>query len=373
VFDNVAAAADFVDWEKMNTVFSSMAAVSGLTVDLTEGGEPIRISAAAVTPAFFDVLRVQPALGRSFVPEEGVVGRHRVMVIGHELWRDRFGSDGAIVGRKILLSGIPHEVIGVLPPTFRFPDASVQIWAPPDAAIQVWVPEPFQGLPQPLSRASHEYWVYARLKPGIDLSTARADMDRVGALLAEQHPDTNRSHSAWVSLLADEVREPIRAGLWLLLGAVAFVLLIACVNVSNLLLARAVSRRRELAVRAAVGASQARLAGQMITESLLLGILGGTGGLLVAYWGIRLARRMPGANLAILGMDAIAIDLRVLAFTGAISLLTAVLFGTLPAWSAAGQDVNEVLTSSSRTAVGVKRRLRSALVVSRRCSSSAPV
>jgi putative ABC transport system permease protein len=364
VFDNVAAAADFVDWEKMNTVFSSMAAVSGLTVDLTEGGEPIRISAAAVTPAFFDVLRVQPALGRSFVPEEGVVGRHRVMVIGHELWRDRFGSDGAIVGRKILLSGIPHEVIGVLPPTFRFPDASVQIWAPPDAAIQVWVPEPFQGLPQPLSRASHEYWVYARLKPGIDLSTARADMDRVGALLAEQHPDTNRSHSAWVSLLADEVREPIRAGLWLLLGAVAFVLLIACVNVSNLLLARAVSRRRELAVRAAVGASQARLAGQMITESLLLGILGGTGGLLVAYWGIRREWRMPGANLAILGMDAIAIDLRVLAFTGAISLLTAVLFGTLPAWSAAGQDVNEVLTSSSRTAVGVKRRLRSALVVS---------
>jgi len=364
VLDNVVAAADFVDWEKMNTVFASMAAVSGLTADLTEGGDPVRVPTAAVSPAFFEVLRVQPALGRSFMPEEGVVGRHRVMVLGHELWRDRFGSEGNIVGRTIGLSGIPHEVVGVLPETFRFPDPSIEMWAPSDGAIQVWVPVPFEGLPRPLSRASHEYLVYARMKPGIDLAAARADMDRVGARLAEAYPETNRTHGAWVSPLADEVREPVRSGLWLLLGAVGFVLLIACVNVANLLLARAASRRREFAVRAAVGASRSRIAGQMITESMLLGALGGAGGLLLAYWGIRVARQVAGANMPILGLDAIGLDLRVLAFTGAVSLLTALLFGTLPAWTLAGQDVNEALGGSSRTAVGVRRRLRVALVVS---------
>ena len=353
VLDNVVAPADFIDWEKRNAVFSSMAAMSAMTADLTGAGEPVRLQAGAVTTAFFDVFRIRPALGRGFIADEGVVGRHRVVVLSHELWRDRFGSDRSIVGRKILLNSIPHEVVGVLPETFAFPDDTIQIWAP----------VPFQGLTQAPSRASHQFFVYARMKPEVHLADARADMDRVGAQLSEEYPDTNRTHGAWVTMMADEVREPVRAGLWLLLGAVAFVLLIACVNVANLLLARAASRRREIAVRAAVGASRARIAGQMLTESVLLAVIGGIAGLVVAYWGMQLTRQLAPANVPVLGIKNIGLDLRVLSFTFGLSLLTGLLFGTLPAWALAGQDANEVLKGGGRMG-GVKRRMRVALVVS---------
>ena len=352
--DNVVSAADYVDWEKMNRVFASIAAMTPITADLTGAGEPVRVSAAGVSPAFFDVLRVQPVLGRGFVTGEDIVGRHRVVVIGHELWRDRFGSDRSIVGRKISLNGIPHEVVGVLPDSFIFPDDTIQMWAP----------IPFQGVTQPLSRASHTLWVYARMKPGVSLADARSDMDRVGSLLSEQYPDTNRTHGAWVTTLEDEVREPVRGGLWLLLGAVAFVLLIACVNVANLLLARAASRRREVAVRTAVGASRLRILGQMLTESILLAGLGGAAGLLVAYWGIYALQQLAPADVPVLGLDRIHLDLRVLGFAFLLSLLTGLLSGTLPAWTLAGQDVNDALKSGGRTGGGVRRRLRVGLVIS---------
>jgi putative ABC transport system permease protein len=354
VLDNVVAPADFVDWEKRNAAFVSMAAMTPLTADLTGAGEPERLSGAGVTTAFFDVLKVQPALGRGFVREEGVAGQHRVVVISHELWRDRFASDRGIVGRKVLLNSIPHEVVGVLPDSFSFPDNTIQVWAP----IAV------EGVSQPLSRASHQFMVYARLKPDVSLADARTDMDRVAAQLSAEYPDTNRTHGAWVSMLADHVREPVRAGLWLLLGAVAFVLLIACVNVANLLLARAAARRREVAVRAAVGASRARIAGQMLTESVVLAGLGGTAGLVVAFWGIRLVRQLSPADVPVLGLDAIALDVRVLAFTFGLSLLTGLLFGTLPAWALAGQDVNDALRGVGRAAGGIKRWWRVGLVVS---------
>jgi putative ABC transport system permease protein len=354
VLDNVAAPADYVDWEKMNTVFASMAAMSPITADLTGAGEPVRLFAAGVTPAFFDVLRVRPMLGRGFVAAEDIAGRHRVVVLDHRLWQDRFGSDQSLVGKKILLNGIPHEVVGVLPNSFSFPDDSIQLWAP----------MPFTGLTEPLSRGLHSLLVYARLKPGVSLAAARADMDRVGAILSEQYPDTNRTHGAWVTMLSEEVREPVRAGLWLLFGAVAFVLLIACVNVANLLLARAASRRREIAVRASVGASRLRIAGQMLTESVLLGVLGGAAGLVVAYWGIYLARQLAPADLSVPGLNNFGLDGRVLAFTFLLSLVTGLLFGTLPAWALAGQDTNEVLKTGGRTGAGVKRRLRVGLVIS---------
>jgi predicted permease len=354
VLDNVVAPADYVDWEKLNTVFSSIAAMTPITADLTGAGEPVRLSAGGVSPAFFDVLQVRPALGRSFAAEEGIVGRHRVVVLSHELWRDRFGSDPSIVGRKILLNAIPHEVIGILPDSFVFPDDTIELWAP----------LAFEGVPQPLSRASHQLVVYARLKPGVTLAGAREDMERVAAQLSVQYPETNRTHGAWVTPLSEEVREPVRAGLWLLLGAVAFVLLIACVNVANLLLARAAARRREIAVRAAVGASRLRIVGQMLTESVFLGVLGGAAGLLVANWGIHLARQLTPADVPVLGLEQIGLDARVLAFTFGLSLLTGLLFGTLPAWALAGQDVNEALKSGGRAGSGVKRRLRVGLVIS---------
>ena len=260
----------------------------------------------------------------------------------------------AIVGRTLSLNGIPHEVVGVLPATFEFPDDSLDIWAP--LALE--------GGSEPLARASHQFNVYARLKPGVSLEQARTDMDRVGTLLEKQYPETNRGHGAWVASLEDRLKTPVRGSLLLLLGAVAFVLLIACVNVANILLAKAAGRRREMAVRAAVGAGAPRLAGQMLTESLVLAVLGGAAGLLVAWWGINLLRELTPQDVPLLGLSHLRLEPRVVAFTGALSLFSGVLFGVLPAWHLASQDFNTSLKDGGRSPAGVRRRLRVALVVS---------
>ena len=354
VLENVVSPADYLDWEKMNTTFESIAGVLTLTADLTGSGEPERLFAAAVSPALFDALRIKPVEGRFFRPDEVIPGNHRVVVLTHGLWKRRFGGDRSVVGRKLLLNGVPHEVVGILPPTFEFPDPSIEVWAPLALA----------GGANPPSRTLHQLTVYARLKPGVTLDQARVEMDRVGGILSAEYPDSNRTHGAWVTSLDEHLRQPIRAGLLLLFASVAFVLLIACVNVANLLLARAASRRREVAVRAALGAGKARLAGQSLTESVVLGLLGGIAGLLVAYWGIQLLREVAPSDVAIVGLDRMGLDLRILAFCAVLSIGTGLLFGILPAWQLAHQDVNEALKFGSRTAGGVRRRLRIALVVS---------
>jgi putative ABC transport system permease protein len=354
VRNNFVAPADYIDWARMNGAFESIAAASAITVDLSRSGEPVRLPAMAVSPSFFDVLRVRAALGRTFAAGEDAPGRHRVVVLDHGFWAERFGADASIVGRPLVLNGVAHDVIGVLPASFEFPDPTIALWAP----------LPLQGGPTPPSRANHELTVYARLKPAVGLEGARAEMDRVAARLSAEYPQTNRLHGAWVSPLRDEVTSPVRSGLLLLLGAVAFVLLIACVNVANLLLSRAAARRREMAVRAAIGAGRARLLGQTLTESLLLGLLGGIASLGVAYWGIALLRVLRPDGVPVLGLDRIALDGRVLFFSLALSLVTAVVFGLLPAWHLATQDVNEALRDGGRSPVGVRRRLRTALVVS---------
>jgi putative ABC transport system permease protein len=354
VMDNVVSPADYVDWAKMNTSFDGMAAMTTTSADLTGAGEPVRLFAGVVSPVFFDVLRVRMALGRNFQPEESVVGKHRVVVLGHQLWSNRFGRDAAMVGKSISLNGIPHEVVGVLPASFEFPDDSLDLWAP--LALE--------GVSEPLSRASHQFFVYARLRNGLTLEQARADLDRLGKLLEQQYPESNRGHGAWAVPLEERLKTPVRKSLLLLLGAVAFVLLIACVNVANILLAKAAGRRREMAVRAAVGAGRQRLAGQMLTESLVLAILGGAAGLLVAWWGINLLRELTPEGIPILGRSHLRLEPRVVAFTGALSLLTGLLFGFLPAWHLASQDVNTSLKDGGRSPAGVRRGLRLALVVS---------
>jgi len=354
VLTNVVAPADYVDWARLNTVFESMAALSSTSADLTGRGEPVRLTAGVVTPRFFDVLRVRPQLGRTFHASDGVVGQHRVIVLGDGLWRSQFGADSGIVGRSILLNGVQHEVVGVLPATFRFSNAELALWAP----------MPFEGLDEPPSRASHELYVYARMKPGVTVDQARAEMDRLGAQLSTQYPETNRRHGAWVNPLHEELSGSMRPALWLLFGVVAFVLLIACVNVANLLLVRSVGRRREIAVRAALGAGRGRLVSQLLTESLVLGLLGGLVSLFVAWVGMAALRQLLPQDSPVPGLTELGLDPRVLGFALMLSLVTSVFFGTLPAWQLAGQDVNAALQEGGpRQVGGVRRGLRLALVV----------
>lgn len=354
VLDNPVSPADFVDWTKLTASFESMAAFTPTASDLTGTGDPVRLFAGVVSPSFFDVLRVQPMLGRGFRAEESTVGQHQVAILGHQLWTTRFGADPGAIGRNITLNGVPFQVVGVLPKTFEFPDDT----------LDLWVPLALEGLSEPLPRASHQLAVYARLKDGVTIEQARADMDRVGKLLEQQYPDTNRGHGGWVTSLDDYLKTPVKKTLLLLLGAVAFVLLIACVNVANILLAKAAGRRREMAVRAAVGAGRARLAGQMLTESLVLAALGGLAGLFVAWWGIALLRQLTPQNVPLVGLSHLTLEPRIVAFTAVLSLLTGVLFGFLPAWHLAGQDVNVSLKDGGRSPGSVRRHLRAALVVS---------
>ena len=364
VLDNLVAAADFMDWARMNTVFDSMAAFTPTTRDLTNAGDPARLAAGAVSPAFFEVFRVKPQLGRTFEAGEGMEGRNRVVILGHGLWQRRFGSDPAIVGRTIVLDGLSHEVVGVLPASFESPDPTLEIWAP----------LAFQGTSEPLSRDSHNYFVYARMKARVSLEQARAEMDRLGGQLSNQYPGSNEGHGIWVSSLRNQITGPayrsaaqlntLRTGLLLLLAAVAFVLLIACVNVANLLLARAAGRRREMAIRAALGAGRARLAGQSLTESLVLSLAGGLVGLVVAQLSIAGLRPLAPGGVHVVGLEHLGVDARLLIFTFVVSIVTGLIFGLLPALQLARQDVNGALKDGGRMGGSIRRRLRLALVVS---------
>jgi putative ABC transport system permease protein len=323
------SAANYLDWERQNQVFERMAIYSYHGFTLTGSNKPEQIDASAVSSGFFSTLGVQPVLGRAFSPEEDRPGRSNVVVLSHRLWQDHFGSNAGIVGQNIQMDGQNYLVAGVMPANFRFPDFA-QIWTP-----MAWTDQ------ERAVRGEHHSVVIARLKSGIDLRQAQAEMNTISSRLEQQYPEDNKGWGAIVVALHDDLVSDVRPALLVLLGAVVFVLLIACVNVANLALARTFSRQKEIAIRTALGASSARVVRQILTESIILALAGGALGLTLAHSGVGLimaflADRLPRAI-------EVGLDARVLIFTAVVSLLTGVVAGILPAYRLTRGDVNQSL------------------------------
>ncbi|MFL6207308.1 MAG: ABC transporter permease [Pyrinomonadaceae bacterium] len=352
---NEASPANFLDWRQQQTVFEDIAAYRFNDYNLTGGDAPEKLAGNPVTANLFDVLKVRPLIGRTFRPADGDPNSDRVAILSYGLWQRRFGGDANVIGRTLNLNGNPTTVVGVMPADFEFPAPVSELWTALRFAND-----------QPPARGAHFLYTRARLKPGVTLAQAQAEMETIATRLRQQYPDTNADRSVRLVPLHEATTEQARSGLLALLGAVGFVLLIACANVANLMLARSSARHREIAIRTALGAGRWRIVRQLLTESVLLSIAGGALGVLLALWGIDLlVAAVPHEfTLYVHGLNQIRLDRWVLAFTLIISILTGLLFGLVPALQAARTDLNEALKEGGRSSVGhVRKRFRSALVV----------
>jgi putative ABC transport system permease protein len=342
---------NFRDWREQNNVFTDLTAYQFENFSLQEGDHPERVVGATVSANFFDVLGVAPRLGRAFHRGEDEAGNNRVVLLSDKLWQRNFGANPKVVGQNIFLGGESYMVAGVMPPEFQFPSRLTEVWVP-----LVFTPEQLK------SRGNHAFLVMGRLKQGTSLEQAQQQMTGIARRLEEQYPDQQAKRGIRLMLLQEEVVRFVRPALLVLLGAVGFVLLISCTNVANLLLARAAARQREIAIRMALGAGRLRLIRQFLTESVLLSILGGAVGLMVAKWGVDGLLALAAGYLPRAG--EVALDWRVVGFTLLLSLLTGIGFGLAPALQVSKTDVQESLKEGGNAGSSQRRnRLRSLLVI----------
>jgi len=344
------SAPDYHDWHDQSSAFSAMAYYKHDDVSVGVGPAAEYVHVAVVTPEFLRVFAIEPALGRFFNTEEVKPGGAAAVVISASFWQSHFGGSAGVLGQSVRMFDKKLTIVGVLPPGFRFPEET-DVWFPANTIFE-----------EVASRGGHNYLVIARLKPEVSLEQAQAQMAAIGTRLAKQYPDTNRDKNVAVTRLRDEMVSHVRLTLFLLLGTVGLVLLIACANVANLLLAKATVRTREIAIRAAVGASRTRIIRQLVTESLLMALAAGAAGLVLAAWGADALVALAPTDVP--RLTEAHIDFGVLAFTFGISVLASLLFGLAPALQLSRTDLNEALKqSASRGVTGGVGRMRSALVV----------
>src|SRR5262245_31214263 len=343
---------NFTDWRAQQTVFEHIGVYKWNNFVLTGREEPVQLRGARMSADGFAALRAQPVMGRTFAEDEDRPGASPVVLLSHSLWQTQFGGDAAIVNKSITLDGQPYTVVGIMPPGFAFP-----------SELSVWVPVgPLSAAAHWQNRGNHPgLYGVARLKPGVTLEQARAGMDSIAVRLEEQYPDSNKTRRVQVEGLLDNRVGNVRGALWTLLGAVGLVLLIACANVANLLLARAAARWKEMAIRVALGAGRWQIVRQLLTESVMLAAIGGTAGLLVADGVLRLMLTLAGESVP--RSAEVSLDPTVLTFSAGVALLAGVGFGLAPAWQASRPDLQETLKDAGRGSTSGRARLRHGLVV----------
>jgi putative ABC transport system permease protein len=356
---NVVNPGNLMDWRDQSASFDEVAAFVDQRYNLTGGGEPEEIAAQATTPNLFQLLGAQPILGRTLAPGDEVEGRNDVAVISYGLWQRRFGGSPDVVGKTVTLNGEGMTVIGVMPPDFKWFIKENSLSGKP---ADLWAPMALTEQ-QRAQRRGRYLSAVARLKPGVSVEQARSEMDTIASRLEAQYPDVDKGWGVNVVPLREQLAGEIKPALLVLLGAVGFVLLIACVNVANLLMARSAGRRKEMAVRAALGAGRGRIVRQLLTESLLLAVAGGALGLLISRWCVEALVALSPPNL--LGEGQVGVNPTVMAFTAAVSVLTGVAFGLAPAIETSRLNLDATLRESGRANSGGRGagRFRSALVV----------